>query len=327
MRRAMADAEVGDDVYGEDPTARRLEEVAAQAVGHEAALFVPTGTMGNQIAIHLLAASGTDVVVEDGSHVYNYELGAMAAWSGAFPRVLAAARGRPKLSEVEACLPADDDEFARASLLVLENTHNHAGGLALPLDHQRKLLDLARREGLRAHLDGARIFNASVALGCTVPELASGFDSVMFCLSKGLGAPAGSVLCGSRDLIREARTVRKRMGGGMRQIGVLAAAGLIALEEPHARLANDHRLARRLAQGISGMSSLSFDPADVESNMLIADVLPPATDRGILAALGHQGILAGTMGRGRVRFVTHSDVDEQGIDRAIQALCALRSQI
>ena len=325
MRRAMAAAEVGDDVYGEDPTARRLEEHAAQAVGHEAALFVPTGTMGNQIAIHVLASSGTEVLVDEGSHVYNYELGAMAAWTGALPRVLHGERGIPTPEGIALALWPPEEYYTRASLLILENTHNHAGGVVLRPERQAALIASARRAGLGVHLDGARVWNAAVALGVPVPALASGFDSVMFCLSKGLGAPVGSMLCGSRDLMREARIVRKRLGGGMRQVGVLAAAGLVALENPGPRLEADHRRAKRLAAGMAGLPFLRCDPGAVETNIVIAEVVPPASDARILESLRRRDVLAGTLGPGRIRFVTHSDVDDRDIERALDALHAIAS--
>jgi len=320
MRRAMLKAEVGDDVYGEDPTARRLEELAAATLGHDAAIFVPTGTMGNQIAIHLLVGRGTEVILEEGSHVYNYELGAMAAWTGALPRVLRGERGLLEPDAIERALWPRTYYFSRASLVVLENSHNHAGGTVLPPERQGSLLEIARRHDLRAHLDGARIFNAATALGRPARELAAGFDTVMFCLSKGLGAPVGSLLCGGEELIREARVVRKRMGGGMRQVGVLAAAGLVALEGNVDRLRDDHERARRLAEAIADLSILRVDLASVETNMVMCDVVPPTTAEGVLEGLKQRGILAGTMGPGRIRFVTHLDVDDAGIDRAVETL-------
>ena len=320
MRRAMAEAEVGDDVYGEDPTIRRLEEAAAGRLGHEASIFVPTGTMGNQIAIHLLSRPGTDVIVEAGSHVYNYELGAMTAWSGAMPRVLS---GPGYVLDAEAVATASKPGpyyMARATLLVLENTHNHGGGVVLPVARKDALLAAAKGHGLAAHLDGARIFNAAEALGAPAAELARGFDTVMFCFSKGLGAPVGSVLCGSRALVAEARVVRKRMGGAMRQAGILAAAGLYALTHHVDRLAEDHRRASRLAAALAELPAFRIDPAAVRTNIVIAEVAPPASGDGVLSALRERGVLAGGMGPGRVRFVTHLDVDDRGLERALAAL-------
>jgi threonine aldolase len=299
---------------------RRLEEEAAVRLGREAALFVPTGTMGNQIAIHLLSRPGTDVIVEAGSHVYNYELGAMAAWSGAMPRVLSGPCGLLDPDAVLTAISPGPYYMARATLLVLENTHNHAGGVVLPLERKDALLAVARRHGLAAHLDGARVFNAAAALRAPAADLARGFDTVMFCLSKGLGAPVGSVLCGSRELMTEARVIRKRMGGAMRQVGVLAAAGLVALTRHVERLAEDHRRAAVLASALAELPLFRIDARTVHTNIVIAEVVPPATAEGVIAALKERGMLAGGMGPGRVRFVTHLDVDDRGLERAVAAL-------
>jgi len=277
MREAMARAEVGDDVYGEDPTVRRLEELGAALLGHEAALFVPTGTMGNQIAIHLLSRPGSDVLVEDGSHVYRYELGAMAAWSGASPRVMRGEQGLLRPEHIDAALPDDDYYRASTGMIVLENTHNHAGGIVLEPSAQEALL----------------------------------------------GAPVGSLLAGSAALVREARIVRKRMGGGMRQAGVLAAAGEYALTHHLERLALDHARASRLARAVSTNPLFALDPARVRTNILIADLRDSARTVEIVRALSRTGVLAGTMGPGRIRFVTHLDVDDAGLERAIEALDAL----
>lgn len=324
MRRAMADAVVGDDVYAEDPSVRALEELAAERLGHEAAIFVPSGTMGNQIAIHLHTSPGEEVLVEPDSHVQLYELSAMAAWSGVLPRVLAPRAGeRLGSSQLAQAVAAGPYYMARAGLLVLENSHNHAGGVVLELDRQRELIDVARRAGVRTHLDGARIFNAAAALDRPARELAEGFDSVMFCLSKGLGAPVGSLLCGAADLIGEARVVRKRMGGGMRQAGVLAAAGQLALTRNVARLVEDHRRAAELGRALANSRVFELDPTVVQTNIVIARVLPPHDSQGMLRRLGDRGVLAGAMGPGRIRFVTHLDVDDDGLDRAIAVIRAL----
>jgi threonine aldolase len=320
MRAAMAEAEVGDDVYGEDPSLNRLQEVAAETLGMEAALFVPTGTMGNQTAVAVHSRPGSEVIVEAGSHVYNYELAAMAAWSGALPRVLHGERGILDPADVDGAVSPSIYYMAPTALLVLENTHNHAGGAVLPIDRKEALLETARKRALPVHLDGARIFNAAAALDRPATDLAAGFDSVMFCLSKGLGAPVGSLLCGSADFIREARVVRKRMGGGMRQAGVLAAAGLVALTRHVDRLAEDHRRARLLAEVIATVPSLEIDPTEVETNIVTASVNPPATVDRLLADLRARGVLAGPMGPGRVRFVTHLDVDDADLSRAIDVL-------
>ncbi|HXV76654.1 MAG TPA: threonine aldolase family protein, partial [Candidatus Polarisedimenticolaceae bacterium] len=239
MRRAMAAAVVGDDVYGEDPTVRALEERAAVIVGHPSALFVPTGTMGNQIAIQLHTQPGCDVLVEQDSHVYRYELGAMAAWSGALARVIVGDGGRITPEQIDERIAPDVYYMSPTRLLVLENTHNHAGGTVLDLEQSSRLVARARHHRLALHLDGARLFNAAAALGVDAERLAAGFDTVMFSLSKGLGAPVGSVLCGTTESMRRARVIRKRLGGGMRQAGILAAAGLFALEHNLDRLVED----------------------------------------------------------------------------------------
>jgi threonine aldolase len=289
-------------------------------LGFESALFVPTGTMGNQIAIHLHARRGEDVLLEAGSHVYLYELGAMAAWTGALPRVLIGKGGVPEPEDVRLAALPRPYYMARAALLVLENTHNHAGGVVLPSRSKEALLEAARLGGIRTHLDGARIFNASAALASPPEDLARGFDSVMFCLSKGLGAPAGSVLCGTREWISEARVVRKRMGGGMRQAGVLAAAGLHALEHHVGRIPEDHARARRLADALADLPGFRLDPSRVATNIVIAETDPPRAADRILEALRGLGVLAGGMGHGRIRFVTHLDIDDRGLARAIDAL-------
>jgi len=323
MREAMARAEVGDDVYGEDPTVNRLEQAAAERMGHEAALFVPTGTMGNQIAIHLFGRRGCDVLVDEGSHVYRYELGALAAWTGALPRVIHGTRGRITPEQIAEAITPAIYYMAPATLLVLENTHNHAGGTVLEPLEQSALVACAHGHGLRVHLDGARIFHAAIAAGVDVRRLTEGTDSVMFCLSKGLGAPVGSVLCGGADLVREARVVRKRMGGGMRQAGVLAAAGLWALEHHVDRLSEDHARAARLAQAVARNPRFDLDPAAVRTNIVVAGVREVERTDMLVARLREQGVLAGTMGRGRIRFVTHLDVDDVALERAIAALDAL----
>ncbi len=324
MRQAMAAAEVGDDVFREDPTVRRLEEVAAARLGFEAGLFVPTGTMGNQVAIQLHSPRGTDVIVEADCHVYRYELGAMAAWSGTLPRVLSGRRGRLELEQVIGAIAPDTDYLAATSCLILENTHNHAGGVCIDLDHQRKLIAAAHRQGVKVHLDGARIFNAAAALGVTADDVAAGFDSVMFCLSKGLGAPVGSILVGPGDWISQARVVRKRMGGGMRQVGILAAAGLFALEHHVERLSEDHRRAARLAEMIGGIDAFVLDPSTVQTNMVTVGLRRPEEQGELLERLELAGVLAIAMGPGVIRFVTHLDIDDAAVESAIAALRTLR---
>ncbi|UCG38516.1 MAG: threonine aldolase family protein, partial [bacterium] len=271
MRKAMAEAEVGDDVYGEDPTVNRLEEVAARRMGYEAALYVPTGTMGNQVALAVHTRPGEEAVCDADSHIVHYEMAAMAALSGLLPRALVTEDGFPTPDQVSEAIRPDIGYLARTGIVTLENTHNRAGGRVMAVGRQREIQAVARARGVPVHLDGARIFNAAAALGVDAGEVAAGFDSVMFCLSKGLGAPVGSVLCGGRDFIREARRVRKRFGGGMRQVGVLAAAGLVALESMTGRLVQDHETARQLAEGLSRIPGIAF-PAMPQTNILIFTV-------------------------------------------------------
>jgi threonine aldolase len=323
MRQAMLRAEVGDDVYGEDPTILELQRQAAALLGHEASLFVPTGTMGNQIAVNLHSRPGSEVIVEQDSHVYRYELGAMAAWSGAQPKTIAGERGLLRAEQISEAVAPDTYYLAPTTLLVLENSHNHAGGSVMPAALHRQLVETARAHGLRVHLDGARIWNAAAALGVEARELAAGVDSVMFCLSKGLGAPVGSMLCGSSEFIAQARVVRKRMGGGMRQAGILAAAGLYALEHNIERLSRDHERAQRLARALAGSPLFDLDPASVETNIVVAELLQPSHADRLLREMRDRGVLAGPMGSGRIRFVTHLDVDDVALNHAIETLRAL----
>ena len=320
MRAAMAEAEVGDDVYGEDGTVNALQAEAAELLGFEAALFVPSGMMGNLIAVQLHAPRGTEAIVEANSHVYNYELASIAALAGVLPRVVHGLRGFPDPAAVELLCRETSYDDAPVTLLLLENTHNHAGGRVLSMDRKDALIAAAKSHGVPVHLDGARVFNAAAALCRPPSQVVAGFDSVLFCLSKGLGAPVGSMLCGTGAFIENARVARKRLGGGMRQVGVIAAAGRIALRDNRARLAEDHVRARRLADALVGIPGLRVDPRGVETNIVIAEVDPPEGAEAWLGYLRERGILAGTLGPGRLRFVTHLDVDDAGVDRAIAAL-------
>jgi threonine aldolase len=324
MRRAMAEAEVGDDVYGEDPTVARLEEEAAAALGFEASLFVPSGTMGNQIALRLHGSPGDEVICDVLSHIFRFEMGGMAALSGLMPRTLPSPRGLLDPEAVEAVIDRDPTYHARTGLLAVENTHNIAGGVVYDRPRLERLLDVAKRHGLPVHLDGARIFNAAVALGMPAAAVVQGFDSVMFCLSKGLGAPVGSMLCGSRDFIREARRMRKMFGGGMRQAGVIAAAGLIALRQGPGRLAEDHENARRLAAALAGLPGVEIDPATVQTNILVCRIGDIGGHQGraagFLARLEENGVLASHVSTDQVRFVTHLDVTGPRIDEALQRI-------
>jgi len=319
MRQAMAMAEVGDDVYGEDPTVRRLEERAAELVGTEAALFVPSGTMGNQIAIACHTQPGQEVIVEADSHIYNVELATMARFSGVQPRVLVGEGGIFTGRDVLSAIRPDIYYLAPTGLVCLENTHNGAGGRIWPLAGAREVLDLAHGRGIPVHLDGARIFNAAVATGIPARELAAGFDSVMFCLSKGLGCPVGSLLCGRREFIAAARRARKALGGGMRQAGILAAAGLYALDHHLDRLAEDHVHARLLAAGLSEIGGLSVSPP--ETNIVIFEIERGPDAAALCRGLATRGVLASPAGAGtsprRVRMVTHLGISCPDIERTL----------
>ncbi len=325
MRKAMAEAEVGDDVFGEDPTILRLQEMAAAIVGTEASLFVPSGTMGNQIALRLLAAPGTEVIGESGCHIFHYEMAAMAAISGLLPRGVDSEDGLPSPEAVEKAVRPDLSYLSRTGALTLENTNNMAGGRVYDRSRIDGLLDVALRLDLPVHLDGARIFNAATALGVPVAELTAGFDTVMFCLSKGLGAPVGSMLCSTREMIHEARRIRKMLGGGMRQAGVIAAAGLVALRDGPARLADDHAHARLLAEGLARLPRIVLDPREVRTNIVIFDVLPEdhsdqAPAMRVARSLSDYDVLAVAIGSETLRLVTHRDVDEASCRKALAAI-------
>jgi threonine aldolase len=319
MRRAMAEAEVGDDVYGEDPTINRLQEHAAEIFQREAALFVPSGSMGNLLAIRTHARPTNEVICEALSHVNLYEMGSMCTIAGCFPRTARAPRGILTWETIEPLIREKIYYDSQTALISLENTHNMHGGVVYPQEIADDVCDKAHAAGLKVHLDGARIFNASVAAGRRVADMTRKFDSVMFCLSKGLGAPVGSMLVGSRDFIAEARIGRKLLGGGMRQAGVLAAAGLVALQETPKILHVDHENARRLAEGIAQIKGVSLDPRNVMTNIVIFDVKALGlTAEQVCAALERRGVLCQTGAeKYDVRMVTHYDVDRAGIDRAL----------
>ena len=317
MRRAMAEAEVGDDVYGEDPTVRRLEERTAEILGREAALFVPTGSMGNQIALRVLAPPASEVVVESRAHVFNAEMGAMAALSGLLPRPVAAPDGILTPALVDPWIHTENPLRPRTAALALENTINFWGGRIVPLDAQRSIAALCRGRKIALHLDGSRIWNASVATAVTERELSEGADSVNVCFSKGLGAPVGSALAGSRAFIAEARRVRKLFGGGMRQAGVLAAAALVALDARD-RLAEDHALARRLADGLSAVPGVRL-PYGCETNIVIVVVPEGKRASDWVAAFRERGVLCSAYPGEEIRLVTHRDVGSADVDRALAA--------
>jgi len=321
MRRAMYEAEVGDDVYREDPTVNRLQARAAEIFAREAALFVPSGTMGNQAAIKVHTRPGQEVICEERAHIYNFEMAMMAAFSGALPRTVYAEDGILTWDLISPLVRGRTDHRARTGLVELENTSNLAGGSVYPLEVSNDIVDRTHAAGLPVHLDGARIFNASVALGCSVVEATRKFDSVMFCLSKGLGAPVGSMLVGSKEFIEEARLVRKMLGGGMRQAGVLAAAGLVALEESPPRLHIDHENARLLADGLAQLPGIKIEAEKVVTNILFFDVSGTGlTAPQVSERLKAQGILANPYNPKLIRMVTHQDVDRAGCERALQVL-------
>jgi threonine aldolase len=321
MRRAMATAEVGDDVYGEDPTVNRLEKRAAEIFGKEAALFVPTGCMGNLIAIKIWTHHGDEVICDERGHVNLYELASMSAIAGCMPRPVKSAHGILTWEQIEAAIRPKIYYDSQSALLCLENTHNMAGGIVFPTAQLEGICDHAHSVGLRVHLDGARIFNASTALGENVARMTAKVDSVMFCLSKGLGAPVGSMIAGSRAFIDKGRIYRKMFGGGMRQAGVLAAAGLLALEKSPARLHIDHQNARSLAEGIAQIPGLEIDAARVRTNIVICDCRSSGmTAVELCDTLQSRKIWAQDTAPYSVRFVTHCDVDSEGIARALQML-------
>ena len=321
MRRAMAEAEVGDDVYGEDPTVNLLERTAAERLGKEAGLFVVSGSMGNLVSALAWCGRGDEAIVGADAHVIVNEMGAVSAFGGVHMRSLHTDhRGLLDAAQVEAAVsPAG--LFPRTALLWLENTHNRGNGAAFSLEEMRPLVAIAAAHDMAVHIDGARIFNASVALGVPPAELASAADSVTFCLSKGLSCPVGSVVVGSAEFIAKARRVRKMAGGGMRQAGIIAAAGLVALETMVERLAEDHANAQRLAQGLAGLPGIELDPAAIETNIIYIELAEDG-GRDLAAALKERGVLAN--GRHNwVRFVTHYGITSEDIDEALDVIASV----
>jgi threonine aldolase len=322
MRAAMAAAEVGDDVYGEDPTVRRLEEMAAEITGKAAALFVASGTMANLVSQLSHCGRGDEVILGDQSHVFYYEQGGCAAVGGIHPRTVPnQPDGTLDLAAVEAAVRGEDIHFPVSRLLILENTHNRCSGAPLGAAYMQQAGALARRCGLKLHVDGARLFNAAVALGEPAAVLAGPADSVSFCLSKGLAAPVGSLVCGSAAFIARARRMRKQVGGGMRQAGVLAAAGIVTLEEMVARLAEDHHNARHLARRLAATDGLRLDPERVYTNIVFFDVVHPALNAPALAAkLGARGVRVLALGLRSLRAVTHYQVTADDTDWAVDTI-------
>jgi threonine aldolase len=318
MRRAMAEAEVGDDNSHEDPTVIRLEELSAQMMGKEAGLFVPSGTMGNLVSVLALAEHGTEIVLGHQSHAYLSEVGGLAVIGGHPFRVVANDRfGVLDPVAVEAAINPRDIHCARTGLLLLENTHNFCGGTVLTPQQTGALCAVAHRHGIPVHLDGSRIFNAAAALGIPAAELTSEVETVTFCLSKGLAAPVGSVVCGTAEVIERARHKRKLLGGTMRQAGVLAAAGIVALEQMVERLPEDHANARLLAEGLAECPGVAIDLETVQTNLVFFDVRPPLTAQGIAAQLEEEGIRCSVFGPQRLRFATHYAVTRAHVERVL----------
>jgi threonine aldolase len=317
MREAMAAAEVGDDVYGEDPTVNALEEEAADLIGKEAAVFVPSGSMGNLLGLATQSRPGEEVLCVETAHVRNYEMGAAAALSGLQFRTVATMSGEIQPSEVESFTEQSGYHFPRISLLSWENTHNWSGGTVVPLELMQATTGVARSNGLRVHLDGARLWNAVAATGIDAADFGDVADTVQFCFSKGLGAPIGSILCGSEEVIAEARFLRKRLGGGLRQVGVIAAAAVVALQS-RARLVEDHALARAMAERIAQRHPDAVSLDQVQTNMvLVHDPGLPVSAEELRSALAEAGVLVGAISKHTLRFVTHRDVDEADLDRLL----------
>lgn len=320
MREAMYRAELGDDVYGEDPTLNRLQEMAAERMGKEAALFVASGTMGNLVCLLTHCARGEEVIMGHLGHTFLFEAGGSAALGGIHPRTVPnQPDGTMLLEDIEDAIRSDNEHHPRSRLVCLENTHNRCGGAVLSPQYTSAVCELAHARGLGVHLDGARVFNAAVALGVDIQELVRDVDSVQFCLSKGLSCPVGSLICGSADFIRQARRNRKIVGGGMRQAGVLAAAGIVALETMVDRLVEDHQNARRLAEGMSSIPGLAVDLERVQSNIVIFGLADGVTmtPQDFVAALSQQGVKLNSIGGRRFRAVTHYGISAGDIDTSI----------
>ncbi len=322
MREAVYRAELGDDVFGEDPTTNRLEEMAAERMGKEAALLVVSGTMGNLVCTLTHCRRGEEVILGDRSHTFLYEAGGMSTLGGIHPHTICnQPDGTMRLEDIEGAIRGDNVHFPRTRLICLENTHNRCYGSALTSEYIDSVAALAKEHGLSVHLDGARIFNAAIALGIDVKELTANVDSLSFCLSKGLSAPVGSVVCGSSEFIAEARRARKVLGGGMRQAGVIAAAGIKALEEMVDRLAEDHENARRLAEGIAGIGGLSIEPAKVQTNIIYFELDEDRmTPKELVTELDKKEVKLLSVGARRLRAVTHYGISAEDIDLTVKAL-------
>lgn len=325
MRQAIATAELGDDVFGEDPTVNRLEAMAAERLGKEAALLVMSGTMANLVSVLTHCGRGDEIIVGDKAHIFLDEAGGCSALGGVHShQVPNQPDGTLALADIEAAVREEDIHFPRSRLICLENTHNMCGGVCLTPDYMRQVRQLADRYGLMIHLDGARIFNAAVALGVDVKALVHDADSVSFCLSKGLAAPIGSLVCGSRDFIQAARRVRKVVGGGTRQAGIIAAAGIVALEQMVDRLAEDHANARLLADGLANMPGITLDATRVQTNLVFFDVAGTSwTAVEFCERLATLGVLMLALGRYTVRAVTHYGIERSDVEHALRTVSQL----
>lgn len=330
MRAAMAAAEVGDDVWGDDPTVQRLERMAAERAGKEAALFVPTGTMGNLIAALVHCGRGDEIILGDKCHTFVWEAGGVSTLGSIAMHPLPNLRdGTLPLDAVEAAIRPDNPHFPRTRAIFLENTHNGCGGVVIPPAYFAQVREIANRHGLAVHLDGARIFNAAVALGCSITEFTQYVDSVMFCLSKGLCAPVGSMLCGSEEFIYHARRWRKALGGGMRQVGVIAAAGIVALEEMVDRLAEDHRHARILAETLAGLPGVLIDLDTVQTNIIyfrLSESVPLEPQELVARLESEYRVRIGWMKEREFRLVTHYWVTPEKVEQAVRAFRAVLGQ-
>jgi threonine aldolase len=320
MREAMFNADVGDDVYGEDPTINQLEELAAEMLGKEAALFVTSGTQGNQLAVLAYCSPGDEIIVEAESHIFFYEGGAISALAGVQPRAVKGNKGEMNPSDVKAAIRSQDIHFPDTSLICLENTHNRSGGSIVSIENMKAIYDVAQTASIPVHMDGARLFNAAVASNKKVSDFTQYCDSVQICLSKGLGSPVGSILAGNKHMIQKARKWRKRLGGGLRQAGILGASGILSLTEMVDRLHEDHQKAQRFADAIRNMENLSL-MNDPHTNIVVVNIeKTKMSNEQFLEQLKASEVLAVSFGEGLIRFTTHYDVNENEIDMAIDAI-------
>lgn len=322
MRKAMYEAEVGDDVYGEDPTINKLETLASKMVGKEAALFVPTGTMGNQLALLCHTDRGQEIILEDWSHIYRYEVGGLAFLSGLQARPIIGKNGIMNPEDVKEAIVKDEDiHHAQTGLVCMENTHNMAGGVIVPPNKMKEIYDIAKENDIPVHLDGARVFNAAMALGVDVKEITQYTDTLMFCLSKGLCSPVGSILAGDEKFINKARRLRKMLGGGIRQGGVLAAAGIISLTKMVERLSDDHNKIRKLANGLKEIEGIEINDETVQTNILMINIKETSyTSNELVEKMKREGILASSITNDIIRFVTHYYISDKDIEYTIEKI-------